>query len=225
LFGFNDEEGDKAMIRRTTWIILSIFIILLGILIYFQFFNEKSSNLAPTPTISPPLLSGLTEDLINLVNIDDIQGNVLEVSRNSSGEWVLTKPLAEVTDQSRVDDTIQQILSLAPILMIEPAPDTSATGLDFPAYLIIIQTTNGKQFVIRIGKETAIQNGYYLRVDQGPVYVVNKFNLENLLGILSSPPILVTPTPEVTETLGSTPGLETESPSETQTPGSVNGNP
>jgi len=208
------------MIRRSTWIIIAIFIILMGLTVYLGYVNRARLEVEPTPTLSVALLADLGETSIDSMKIDDLQGKVIELSRNQADEWVLTNPPAEMTDMAKVQDTILQLLTLAPNSKIEPAPESSATGLDFPQFIILVQTKEGRQIIIRVGKETAIQNGYYLRVDQGPVFVIDKYILDNFLGVLDSPPILVTPTSDASVTPEETPVF-----TETNTPVPESGNP
>ena len=59
---------------------------------------------------------------------------------------------------------------------------------------------DGKTYVMLVGMETPTQTGYYIQLDNGAIQVVAKFSLDTLLSLVDEPPILATPTPEVTAT-------------------------
>jgi hypothetical protein len=71
--------------------------------------------------------------------------------------------------------------------------------------------------VVKVGKLTPIQNGYYTKVDDGPVTVVNNYSLDAFLKMLDHPPVLETPTPTVSATVTMT-DTATPLPSTTITP-------
>jgi hypothetical protein len=58
-------------------------------------------------------------------------------------------------------------------------------------------TASGKLIVLDVGTVTPVGKGYYVRVDSGPVVIVDKVMLEVILDTLSNPPLTVTTSPEI----------------------------
>ncbi len=79
-------------------------------------------------------------------------------------------------------------------------PPLDSVGLTTPAYTITITTADATIVVTDIGTLNAIGDGYYVRVDSGQVVLVDKVVMEDVINLLTNPPLLPTATPEVTPT-------------------------
>jgi hypothetical protein len=54
------------------------------------------------------------------------------------------------------------------------------------------------KIVTFVGAKTAIGSGYYVRTDSGQVIIVDKDVMDNVLNMLTNPPLIPTATPQVT---------------------------
>jgi hypothetical protein len=70
-----------------------------------------------------------------------------------------------------------------------------AIGLEEPEYTLTLTFKDGLERTAEIGVITPTESGYYVRNPAGDVVIISKFSLDTLLGLLSNPPYLETPTP------------------------------
>jgi hypothetical protein len=216
------------MIRRTTWIILAIFVILLGVVWAFPSIKGKlSASTKATATPETRFLVNLDEKNIQSLHAEDPAGKVVGLGRDANGVWTLLEPPGKQIDLAAAESGVTQLLSLPITLTLEPAFDPASIGLNPAAYTITLDLMDGKKMVIKVGKLTPIKNGYYTQLDDGPVTVVNNYSLDAFLNMLDHPPVLETPTPTVSATATLTDNLTTTpaippSPSSTVTPAATN---
>jgi hypothetical protein len=200
------------MIRRTTWIILGLFVLLLVFAWYLQH-TKANAALQATATPGNQNLLDIAENNIASITIEDDQGNKVSLGRDDNDLWSLTEPKVDATDVGGAESIVSQLVSLSVMSTLDPVPPPEATGLDKPADTITIQLKDGSETKIQVGKQTPIANGYYVQVDQGAVSVVSKFGIESVLKMLTEPPIQVTPTetgtPETATPQAGIPGSET----------------
>jgi hypothetical protein len=193
------------MIRRNTWIFLAVFVILIGVAWYLQR-NGGSAEAQATATPQPALLEGVEASQIQELKVQDNQGQTVILEQPTAGEWNLVEPQAEATDVAKVQSAVDQLLTVDVIDQIATPPPPEATGLDQPADTITLQLQGGRQIVINVGSSTPIENGYYVQIDQGQVYVVRQFGVDGVVGFLAEPPIQPTPTPTTPPTATAEPG-------------------
>ena len=200
------------MIKRSTWIALAIFVILVAAAILIQRTANETESVVPTPTIRlvQPLLYDLGSSALTWIQFTDAEGNLVEVERESaSATWVVVGESEETSDSFRIGSIAGQLLTMQAMTTFETALGIETVGLDAPAYTITMRTSAGEEIVTTVGNLTAIGSGYYIQVNDGDVMVVAKLVLDEILGILTEPPLVATPTPEATET--AVPELETTS--------------
>jgi len=198
------------MIKRSTWIVLAIFVILVAAAILIQRTTNETELVEPTPTIQlvQPLLYDLGSSALTWIQFTDAEGNLVEVERESAAAaWVVVGESEETSDSFRIGSIAGQLLTMQAMTTFETALGIEVVGLDAPAYTITMRTSAGEEIVTTVGNLTAIGSGYYIQVSDGDVMVVAKLVLDEILGILTEPPLLATPTPEITET--AVPELET----------------
>jgi len=192
LFGSSGVKGDKVMVRRTTWIILVIFLGLLAFSFYWQSRNKNKDNQAEgTPSQVVQSLLDIKSDEISTLRIEDERGGVVEVMHVEGNGWILVVPKSETTDSNAVDGIVNQFVSLHIISTIDPAPPDEATGLKNPEYQIRLRLKDGRQMIINVGGQTATGSGYYVKMDDGFVKVVDKFGLETVINLIYQPPVLL----------------------------------
>ncbi len=216
------------MIRRTTWIILAVFVILLGVVWVFPRIKGRlSSSSQATATPETKFLVNLDEKNIKSLQAEDSAGKVVALGRDANGVWTLVEPAGKQIDLAAAESGVTQLLSLPITLTLEPAFDPASIGLNPAADIITLDLADGNKMVVKVGKLTPIKNGYYTQLNDGPVTVVNNYSLDAFLKMLDNPPVLETPTPTVlatgtlTDTVTTTPAIPS-SPASTLTPPATN---
>lgn len=187
------------MFRRSTWIILIAFAILLAGTLFWQQSKMKKASSEPTPTAMEEAFLFETNDatITGLVLQRSSDGKTLEFQHAESA-WKLVKPseLAEGgdTDSAAVEAALSSLLSARIVAKPSGATDLAILGLEPPSSRILVMLDNGEQININIGKVTATGSGYYALTEARVIYVVNKYSLDAVLGLLDAPPIVVPPT-------------------------------
>ena len=178
--------------KRPTWIVLVIFLALVGLILYLNQKEPAPTEADATATIAP--VEFLFSDNDGLPTSIDIQGKTSEqqtvLARNEAGVWVLTKPIASEADQASAEEAASQVTSLRIESRLEVAPE--AAGLIQPAYTLAVETTSGTKKTVRIGDLSPTGIGYYATVDgSAETLIIGRTGLDALITLLESPPISV----------------------------------
>jgi hypothetical protein len=183
------------MIRRSTWIMLGAFVLVVAAALVFQRAQERSAAEA-TPTPGLTYLFDVQDETLIGLRISDAQENSVAVQRDEGGEWTLLEPSGEPADQSRVESAVSQAGTLRILSTLDQTLDLNVIGLDAPSYQISVTLASGRRITALIGSQTPTGSGYYAKVeDGGPQQVVNKSSVDSLLELLTNPPIAPTPSP------------------------------
>lgn len=177
------------MLKRSTLIVVGIFIILLvvaALILRNQDNVEEESELA---TESSYLIE-IGESEIIAMDIQDSDGSKVVVSRDTDGKWILVEPPDETADEARIESVISQASTMRTVSILDLEVDLADLGLDQPKNWIVLTLSNGEQKTAFIGDVTPTNSGYYAYSSGVPVQVVNKANVDGVLGILTEPPIL-----------------------------------
>ncbi|MBN1146719.1 MAG: DUF4340 domain-containing protein [Anaerolineales bacterium] len=180
------------MIRRTTWVVLVVFALLIAVVVFWQRYQE---NKPPEPTATPAEqdLFDLDADVVGM-RLEKVGERVIELQRDDQKIWELTQPAGEETDVGAVESAVTQLLALRTLSTMAQVPDLHAIGMDPPAYRLLLMLSDGQQITLNVGKATPTGSGYYLLVSGRPLYVVDKYGMEAFLMLVDSPPIIPTPT-------------------------------
>jgi hypothetical protein len=193
------------MIRRSTWILLGAFLVLGAGAILWQRSQEQSAAEA-TPSPGANLLLEAEGKAITGLRISAIAGGLVEIEKDAGGAWALVNLPAEIADGAMIESVISEIEGMRVLSQIDSPPSMDVIGLDPPAYRLTIVYDDGSKEEVLIGAETTTQSGYYATQAGSPVVVLNAFNVENILKILTDLPIVRSPTPspfsEATEPTG-----------------------
>ncbi len=81
------------------------------------------------------------------------------------------------------------------ILDTVPDVDPGIVGLEDPEYVLTIKFTSGGERTVDVGVITPSESGYYVRDAEGEIVIVSRSAIDALLGLLTNPPYLETPTP------------------------------
>jgi hypothetical protein len=187
------------MIRKQTWILLGVFVILIGLAFYLQKNPLKNSAaLTPSPTASVSILKDWTSADIIQIDYQDSQGAILHLKQVTSGNWSL-EPEGKPVELGKVEEIRTQILDTQVVTFLDTGADLASIGVNAPLETITLTNTKGDKAVIQIGAKTPIATGYYIRINQNTPVVVNNYSIESILDALKTANLLgLTPTPELT---------------------------
>lgn len=207
------------MVRKNTWTLLIVFAVLLAATLFWQRAKISSPSVA---TATPTSLSTTRTSLFDFsgrtvqrIHIKS-QGKDLILERNLDGKWVFITPKVGDADSALLESTMQQFLSLPIISSPELTASLEDIGLSPAVSTIVATLDDGKQVTVNVGKATTTGTGYYVLTNDRTIYIVSKFGLDSILGMVDQLPILPTPTP--TPEPSPTPENVTETPEVTSTP-------
>lgn len=181
------------MIKRSTWILVGIFSILVVVAIIIQGLQErKTAQITPT-TASSYLIDSLDNPIVAM-KISDYLGNVVEVKRGAENMWELVDPMTQDSDASRIGSVVSGTERIRIISTVDTPIDLKVIGLNPPKYRIEITFTDGQKQIIFVGDPTPTGSGYYAHLNPGPIQIVYKYTIDDLIKLLTEPPILPTPT-------------------------------
>jgi hypothetical protein len=197
------------MIRRSTWIILTVFVLLLGALLIFQRVNQDDlaevtdsviseiDALEPVETLFP-VPEG---DLILGLRVEDAAGNILEINRKDESQAWELPGLDGDADQQVINRVISQLESLTIDRTLDPGIEMDLIGLATPAYTLRLMVSNGGVFTVYIGNVTITKTTYYAQMAGKSPIVVSKYGLDSVINLMTTLPVLEPPipTPEILE--------------------------
>lgn len=200
------------MIRRSTWIFLTVFVILLGVAIYT---NRTGSQETETPLPTPrPQVVEIEAGLLRQIQLESAEGELIILDKNALGTWQLLEPVEmQVGSLPALENVITSITSLQALSTLETRVGVEQLGLSPAAYTLTLRSNDSREQILRFGSKTPTGSGYYVQNQQGSLFVVSTFNIESVLSLLSDPTILVTPTPLISPTAeADTPGVDPNTP-------------
>jgi hypothetical protein len=180
--------------KRSTWIVLVIFLALVGLLFYLNQRESPAEGAEVTPTETVEYLFSETAGLPTSIDIEAKSGERVAIERNEAGEWVLKQPIETEANQGSAEAAASQLSALRVLSRPEVAPDDA--GLGEPSYVMTVKLTGGTEEVVRIGDLTPTSSGFYTNINGSEeVLIVDKTSLDSLLTLVTSPPYAETPTP------------------------------
>ena len=182
------------MIKRSTWILLILLILVIGAYFLIKKLPSASSTATPTALGNNFLITKADGTLQNL-QIVDTQGHSVQILRNSSGTWMVAQPTVGIADQALASAADTQVGALLIITTLDPQPSLDTVQLSHPADTIELTFSTGIKHTIEIGSLTPTVSGYYVRLDSGNIYVVSRAGIDSLLNLLTAPPYPATETP------------------------------
>jgi hypothetical protein len=186
--------------KRSTWIILLVFLIGVGILLYLKYrptptVTEETGT--PTATTAPTWYLFNSEDssALTSIRIYDKQYHIVLLERPAGGLWIVSLPTPYPASQAEAEAGATQVTALVIKDTIAPSVPTDILGLDFPVYTMKLSFQTIGQHKLEIGNKTPTGTGYYIRYDDGPIYIIDADGIDSILNLLTSPPYLPTETP------------------------------
>ena len=198
------------MIRQSTWIVLIVFVLVVGAAILVEktpYFQPKPT---PTSTTAPSLYSGTPVAF----TLTESNGFTTSAKLQDNKTWVALQPLNGPVDQGQMAELISQIQGIAVVATLPTPPPASASGLQTPTDTITITDSTNQQHVLKIGSKTPTSSGYYVQLDQNNPVIVDTSTIDRIIQILSG--VGATPTP----TSSPTPNPLTPTSQATATPAS-----
>ena len=186
------------MIRRSTVVYIVILLALAGVYYYLNNREQPAADIEVTPeaTLEEPVyLFTAADGVPTSIHITSETGEVVEVARDADNSWKVMLPIEGTADQGAAEAAASQVTTMR-VLESIPDIDLDLVGVNEPDYTVNIQFSNGQERTLNIGVVTPTESGYYVQdASGGDVLIVTKSSLDALLGMLTLPPYLETPTP------------------------------
>lgn len=149
------------MIRKTTWILLAVFVALLGALLVYQEVTDPEFSVTTdlgvdlgTLELAAPLFPVQDGEVVLGLSVEDNQGNFLAINRgNENDDWVFLD-LEGQANQEAINRVISQISNISIDRRLDSGLDMELTWLVDPAYLIQLAVSNGGVFTVHVGEVT-----------------------------------------------------------------------
>jgi hypothetical protein len=188
------------MVRRSTWILLAVFVLLVGFAWLFQRYQTKKvENLSTaTPTVAAVSVFNINGTQVDLVDISDSSGGKVEFKlKPETNQWSLADEPSDQVDSFLIGSNLAQLFAITAQETITQTIPLDAIGLAFPTFTIKLTTTDGEIIQMYIGSVTPVGEGFYVRVDSGPIIIVDKAVMDGVIDMFLSPPLIATFTPEI----------------------------
>jgi len=204
------------MIRRSTWILLGVFLLLLAGTIYLS----RTGNLSvlpeetPVPTKSP--VFSLDTGQITALKIEKPGSQVVQIDQSADASWMVTLPPGSPVSTEQVDTAVGTVNTWTVQNELSVPPPMDAMGLATPAYVITFTSDTGQTRFVNVGNLTPTSSGYYIQVDGGPPVVVSKTSIDPFIQLWTD---AIQPTPTPSLELSPASPVETPFPTETSQPG------
>lgn len=193
--------------RRSTLVFLLLLLVMAGAYYYINNRGQPADiTVTPEPESQTSYLFTAEDGLPTSIRIEAKSGEQVEVARDAEEAWTLIRPVEAKADQAAAEAAASQVTTLR-ILDTVPDVDPEIVGLTDPEYTLTVRFTSGVERKAEIGVITPTESGYYARKQDGEIVIVSRSSVDALLGLLTNPPYLETPTPgsSGTETAPSTP--------------------
>jgi hypothetical protein len=201
------------MIRGSTVVYIVLLLVLVGAYLYLNN-REQPAEIAltvePGTEVAESYLFDAEEGSPTSIRIESKAGEIVEVARGADNAWELTQPVEAPADQAAAEAAASQVTTMR-ILDTVPDLDPTIVGLEDPEYVLTMMFTNGGERTVDVGVITPTESGYYVR-DGETVVIVSRSAIDSLLGLLTNPPYLETPTLAPVTSEASTPSSESATP-------------
>ena len=201
------------MIRRSTVVYIVLLLVLAGVYYYLNNREQPAEielTVEPTSGVAQEYLFTAEEGTPTSIRIESKSGETVEVARGEDNAWTLIQPVEAEADQGAAEAAASQVTTMR-IVDTVPDLDPGIIGLDDPEYILTLKFTSGGQRTVDVGVITPTESGYYVR-DADKILIVSRSAIDALLGLLTNPPYLETPTPAAVTPEPGTPSSESATP-------------
>jgi hypothetical protein len=203
------------MIRGSTVVYIVLLLVLVGAYVYLNNREQPAEidlTLAPGSEVSPEAyLFTAEEGTPTSIRIEAKSGETVEVARGEDGAWTLNEPDEAKADQASAEAAASQVTTMR-IVDTVPDVDPEIVGLQDPEYVLTIKFTGGGERTVEVGVITPTESGYYVYDPADQIVIVSRSAIDALLGLLTTPPYLETPTPATVTPEAGTPSSESATP-------------
>ncbi|MGD8813931.1 MAG: DUF4340 domain-containing protein [Anaerolineales bacterium] len=186
------------MIRRTTWITLAVFVVLLGFAIWWTSFRQQTTD-TTTPVVTPSPIWSLTASDVDVLRVEDpTSGEAVELHRDDDEQWVLAEPVEAAADVMRVESAVSWLAAPVAERTLDPVNDFAPYGLAEPSKIVRVDLKDGSSLSLEIGREAPTSSVVYVRVSGRPeIHTLSIYALNTVLDLLSDIP-MAAPIPTLT---------------------------
>lgn len=190
------------MIRRSTWVLLAAFALVLGgamIWTRSRPVSGSTTNPEATPTLQP-LWSVAATDIVG-VRVENLQtGTVVEVRRgDEQTPWKLVAPENVAADASRLEWAVTSLVSPRPQGILDLPADLEPFGLAQPAQRVTVFLAGNVARSLEVGRVSPAGGVFYvLSPGTDGILLLNEYSLSDVLSLIEDIPYAATPTPEPT---------------------------
>lgn len=190
------------MIRRSTWVVLAIFVVLLAVVLFLP--KIKGIEAEATPSLTPALESPFSFSVSDVVefHVSSPEGVLVKVKRGEDNKWKLIEPEEEISESNNIEGVVSGVININLLSKIDPPPPADVSGIASPQYTVTMINASGKEEKFSIGNLTPTSSGYYIETTDKQVFVADKYKIDQVIELAQNPPIKETPTPtlEISET-------------------------
>jgi hypothetical protein len=184
------------MIRKSTFFLLIVFLILAGLAFALRqgLFKKSIIELTPTPQLS--LLDGFPVE--NLASLQASEKGIitLEISRQADGTWAITQPVGILGDSGKIEQLLSSLYGLSHTSTVSANTPLEPLGISPDSLKITLTNISGEQLILKPGGLTPTGSGYFIQVNSNPAVVISKYGYEGFVSILQPESLLSeTPTP------------------------------
>jgi uncharacterized protein DUF4340 len=186
------------MIRRSTVVYIMILFAVLAVYLYANS-REPSIDIeaTPAPTTEVSYLFPADEGTPTDIQIKAKSGETVELARNPEAAWTLKQPIEAGAEQASSEAASSQVSSMRVLEKISKI-DPGLVGLKEPEYILTVKFDTGTERTVHIGVVTPTESGYYVQdASGGEILILTKSSVDALLGLLTAPPYLETPSPSL----------------------------
>ncbi|MCE1253304.1 MAG: DUF4340 domain-containing protein [Anaerolineae bacterium] len=189
------------MIRRNTLIVLVVFLVLLGAIMYINFNPElqvKVGMTTATPTEQPRIIGSYPIDSVVNIKYTDEQGGITEIIKDADGDWItIDNQPVSVAAWFQIFQFLNELRSIG---QLDGNTPLEKAGLDPARSSLSFTDKDGKTTLLLIGNLAASQTAYYVKWNDGPAAMVDSNSLTQITNLFN-PQTLVEPTPTIQESL------------------------
>jgi hypothetical protein len=184
------------MIRKSTFILLLVFLILAGLAFALRPGLFKKSIIESTPTTQPSLLDGFPVENLTSLQVSEKGLITFEISRQTDGKWAITQPEGIQGDSGKIEQLLSSLYDLSPTSLVSANTPLEPLGISPDSLKITLANISGKQLILKPGGLTPTGSGYFIQVNSNPAVVISKYGYEGFVSMLQPESLLSeTPTP------------------------------
>jgi hypothetical protein len=201
------------MIRRSTVVYIVLLLVLAGVYYYLNNREQPAEielTVEPGSEVAQEYLFTAEEGTPTSILIESKSGETVEVARGEDNAWTLIQPVEAKADQGAAEAAATQVTTMRIVDKV-PDLDPGIIGLDNPEYVLTMKFTSGGERTVDVGVITPTESGYYVR-ESDNIVIVSRSAIDALLGLLTNPPYLETPTPAPVTSEAVTPSSESATP-------------